>query len=49
MAENGGMEYAELKMNQYRDKALAILDSYPASEVRESLKEFVLYTTSRQK
>jgi octaprenyl-diphosphate synthase len=44
-----GMEYAELKMNQYRDKALAILDSYPDSEVKESLKEFVQYTTSRKK
>ena len=47
--EYGGMEYAELKMNQYRDKALAILDSYPESEIKESLKEFVLYTTSRKK
>jgi octaprenyl-diphosphate synthase len=45
----GGIEYAELKMNQYRDKALAILDSYPESEVKESLKEFVQYTTSRKK
>ena len=26
VSENGGMEYSELKMNQYRDKALAILD-----------------------
>ena len=49
VTENGGMEYAELKMNQYRDKALAILDSYPDSEVKESLKEFVHYTTSRKK
>ena len=45
----GGIEYAELKMNQYRDKALAILDSYPESEVKESLREFVQYTTSRKK
>ena len=45
----GGLNYAELKMNQYRDKALAILDSYPDSEVKESLKEFVYYTTSRKK
>jgi octaprenyl-diphosphate synthase len=45
----GGMEYAALKMNQYRDKALAILDSYPVTEVRESLIEFVNYTTSRKK
>lgn len=49
VADYGGMEYAELKMNQYRDKALAILDSYPDSDVKESLKEFVLYTTSRKK
>ena len=45
----GGIEYTELKMNQYRDKALAILDSYADSEVKESLKEFVQYTTSRKK
>jgi octaprenyl-diphosphate synthase len=49
VSENGGMDYGELKMNQYRDKALAILDSYPDSDVKESLKEFVLYTTSRKK
>jgi len=49
VADYGGMEYAELKMNQYRDKALAILDFYPESEVKESLKEFVRYTTSRKK
>jgi octaprenyl-diphosphate synthase len=47
--DNGGMDYAELRMNQYRDKALAILDSYPETDVKESLKEFVLYTTSRKK
>jgi octaprenyl-diphosphate synthase len=47
--EYGGMDYAELKMNQYRDKALAILDSYPDSDVKDSLKEFVNYTTSRKK
>ena len=49
VSEYGGMEYAAIKMNQYRDKALAILDSYPESEVKESLKEFVNYTTSRKK
>jgi octaprenyl-diphosphate synthase len=49
VSEYGGIQYAELRMNQYRDKALAILDSYPASEVKESMKEFVFYTTSRNK
>src|SRR5665647_1929076 len=46
--EYGGIEYAGVKMNQYRDKALAILDSYPESEVKESIREFVQYTTSRK-
>jgi octaprenyl-diphosphate synthase len=49
VTDSGGIEYAELKMNQYRDKALAILDSYPDSEVKDSLKAFVNYTTSRNK
>ena len=49
VSDNGGMEYAGLKMNQYRDKALAILDSYPDSDVKDSLNEFVYYTTSRKK
>jgi octaprenyl-diphosphate synthase len=44
---SGGLEYAELKMNQYRDKALAILDSYPDSDYKDSLKKFVHFTTSR--
>jgi octaprenyl-diphosphate synthase len=49
VSDYGGMNYAEIKMNQYRDKALAILDSYPDSDIKESLKEFVQYTTSRKK
>jgi len=46
---SGGPEYTENKMNLYRDKALEILDSYPDSEIRESLKKFVNYTASRNK
>jgi octaprenyl-diphosphate synthase len=49
VAASGGLEYAELKMNMYRDKALAILDSYPDSDYKTSLKKFVYYTTSRNK
>jgi len=49
VSDYGGLEYAALKMNQYRDKALAILDSYGESDIKDSLKEFVHYTTSRKK
>jgi len=44
---SGGLEYAEVRMNGFRDKALAILDSYPDSEYNTSLKKFVYFTTSR--
>lgn len=46
---NGGKEYSEQKMHFYRDKALMILSSYPDSDVKKSLEEFVYYTTSRNK
>jgi octaprenyl-diphosphate synthase len=49
VSEYGGLEYAMIMMNQYRDKALAILDVYPESEVKNSLKEFIYYTTERKK
>jgi octaprenyl-diphosphate synthase len=49
VSESGGIEYAVLKMEQYRDKALAILDIYPESDVKNSLREFVYYTVSRDK
>lgn len=49
VSEYGGIEYCELKMNEYRDKALAILDLYPDSDAKESLREFVHYTASRKK
>ena len=44
---SGGLEYAEVRMNGYRDKALAILDSYPDSDYKASLKKFVYFTTAR--
>jgi octaprenyl-diphosphate synthase len=47
--ENGGLDYSEKKMNEFRDRALEILDNYPASAVKESLQEFVNYTTKRKK
>lgn len=49
VSENGGMDYANLMMNKYRDEALSILDSFPDSDVKNSLGQFVNYTTSRKK
>lgn len=44
---SGGLEYTENKMNMYRDKSLVILDTYPDSEVKDSIKRFINYTASR--
>lgn len=49
VSENQGIDYASLKMNQYCDKALAILDMYPESEVKNSLQDLVNYTVLRNK
>ena len=44
----GGITYATNKMFAFRDEALEILHSFPASEVREALEELVRYTTDRK-
>lgn len=43
----GGIEYAKQKMFNYRDEALAILYTFPDTEVRKGLEELVRYTTDR--
>lgn len=43
----GGIDYAEQKMNEYRDQAIAILHSFAPSEARDAMEELVRYTTDR--
>ncbi len=47
--ENGGVEYAFEKMVEFKQKALHILDSFPDSPAKNSLKDLVEYTVSRKK
>ncbi len=47
--ESGGIEYAQTRMTEYRDKALAMLDEFPDNAYRSSLRELVMYTTERKK
>jgi octaprenyl-diphosphate synthase len=44
----GGIDYATEKMFAYRNEALEILHSFPASPVREQLEELVRFTTDRK-
>jgi octaprenyl-diphosphate synthase len=46
---NGGIAYAKDKMMEYKQKALEILDTFPLSDARESLKKLVIFTTDRNK
>ncbi|WP_196890712.1 polyprenyl synthetase family protein [Aureivirga marina] len=47
--ENGGMEYTIAKMNEYHQKAMDILETYPESEYKTSLKTMVNYVIERKK
>jgi len=44
---NGGMQYAEEKMLAYKQEALALLYTFPASGTRDALEELVSYITDR--
>jgi octaprenyl-diphosphate synthase len=46
--ENGGIEYTTTKMNDYKNKALAILEDFPASEYKTSLVTMIDYVVERK-
>jgi octaprenyl-diphosphate synthase len=45
----GGIQYTQQKMHEYRDKALKILEDFPASESKTSLINLINYTIERVK
>jgi octaprenyl-diphosphate synthase len=46
--ENGGIEYTTAKMNDYRNKALAILENFPKSPYKDSLLKMIDYVVERK-
>ena len=46
---SGGIDFATEKMNEYKQKALDILASFPENDARNSLQNLVDYTTKRKK
>ena len=46
--EAGGISYAEKKMTNFRDEALAILHTFSSGPVRDALEELVRFTTDRK-
>jgi len=47
--ENGGIEYADKKMREYKDKAVGLLHKLPESEAREALLMLAEYIVDRCK
>lgn len=47
--DRGGLEYAEKRMNEFKNKAITSLKEFPESEARESLIELMEYITTRKK
>lgn len=47
--EKGGIQYAEKIMHQYKDKALALLNTVPDSQSKQSLIQLVNYSIERKK
>jgi octaprenyl-diphosphate synthase len=46
--KSGGISYSQQKMEEYRDKALALLYEFEDTEVRQTLEDLVRYTTDRK-
>ena len=46
--ENGGLEYTSTKMNDYKNKAIAILENYPESKYKSSLLTMIDYVVERK-
>ena len=45
---NGGLDYAIQKMHEFQQDANLILDSFPASDAKESLQKLVSYVIDRE-
>ena len=44
----GGLEYSISRMHEFQQEAISILDSFPASESKDSLKKLVSYVIDRE-
>ena len=47
--EKGGLQYAETKMHEFKEKAILMLDPYPDSPYKEALHLMLNYVVERKK
>ncbi|HVF97543.1 MAG TPA: polyprenyl synthetase family protein [Flavisolibacter sp.] len=48
VTKTGGIDYTVAKMNEYKQDALALLLSFPASDIRNGFEDLVNFVTDRQ-
>lgn len=46
--ESGGIDYAIMQMNSYKEDAIRLLHQFPESPVRKGLQDMVLFVTDRK-
>lgn len=49
VVKHGGLKYAEIKMNEYKQLAISRLGSFPDNDPKNSLIQLVEFTTNRKK
>jgi len=49
VVSRGGLEYAAMQMNEFREKAITGIMEFPESDARTALIELVDYSTTRKK
>ena len=47
--DEGGIEYADRVMHEYRDKALGVLPEYIRQDIRDALTAYIDYVIDRKK
>ncbi len=47
--QQGGIDYALQKVLEYKERALALLDAFPPSDIRASLELYLTYLVEREK
>lgn len=48
VSESGGIEYTQIKMNEYKQQALDILATFPDSEIKKGFTDLVNFVTDRK-
>jgi len=46
--DGGGLDYATLRMNNYKERALEVLNSFSPSSYKDSLEQLISFTTERK-